>query len=116
MVLFDFMFLQTENLSDDDAIEALENGAQNRTTKMEDTDPALDGTVDGIFKKVDSYMRIVRKTTRDMVPKAITLFVINELQNYINDTLLLEFMDLSIEEYVSILLYRRRRRKFFSCM
>lgn len=55
-----------------------------------------------VFSKKDSYMRIVQKTTRDMVLKAITLFIIKKLQSYINDTLMLELMDHSDDEYVSI--------------
>lgn len=68
---------------------------------MEKTDPKLNETANGMFEKIDSYMRIVRKTTCDMVPKAITFFVIKELKNYVNDTLLMDFMDLPNDEYVS---------------
>lgn len=37
---------------------------------------------------VDSYMRIVTKTTRDMVPKAIMMMVINNVKDFINGELL----------------------------
>lgn len=37
---------------------------------------------------VDSYMRIVTKTTRDMVPKAIMMMVINNCKDFINGELL----------------------------
>lgn len=70
--------------------------------EMEDWDPSIKRTVKVIYEKVDSYMRIVRKTTRDMVPKAITLYIIKELQDYINDKILMDFLDHSNDEYVSI--------------
>lgn len=37
---------------------------------------------------VDSYMRIVTKTTRDMVPKAIMMLIINNVKDFINGELL----------------------------
>lgn len=46
-------------------------------------------------------MAIVRKTTRDMVPKAITLYVIKELKDYIETQLILNFIGLPHQEYVS---------------
>lgn len=70
--------------------------------EMGEIDPSIKRTVNDIYERVDSYMRIVRKTTRDMVPKAITLYIIKELQDYINDKILMDFLDLSNDEYVSI--------------
>ncbi len=37
---------------------------------------------------VDSYMRIVTKTTRDLVPKTIMHLVINDTKDFINGELL----------------------------
>lgn len=37
---------------------------------------------------VDSYMKIVTKTTRDMVPKAIMMLIINNAKDFINGELL----------------------------
>lgn len=37
---------------------------------------------------VDSYMKIVTKTTRDMVPKAIMMLVVNNVKDFINGELL----------------------------
>lgn len=71
------------------------------TIKMEDINPMLNKTVDDMYQKIDSYMRIVRKTARDMVPKAITFFVINALQDYISDKLMMDFLGLPTDEYVS---------------
>ncbi|XP_055296155.1 dynamin-like isoform X2 [Sitodiplosis mosellana] len=62
-------------------------------------DPSLNRTVGDIYEKIDSYMRIVKKTTRDMVPKAITLYVVKELQDYINDKILMDFLGLPSDEY-----------------
>lgn len=61
-----------------------------------------DKIVRDISEKIDSYMRIVRKTTRDMVPKAITLYVINELEAFIDRELLALIFTDSNDEYVSI--------------
>lgn len=48
----------------------------------------LERQVETIRNLVDSYMRIVTKTTRDMVPKAIMMLVINNLKEFINGELL----------------------------
>lgn len=68
---------------------------------MNIVDPAFDKEVDAIYEKIESYMRIVKKTARDMVPKAITLYVINQLKDYINDELLKVLLDLSDGDFVS---------------
>lgn len=49
-------------------------------------------------------MRIVRKTAIDMIPKAITLYVIKELRDYIENKLLVDFLCLSNDDYVSNLM------------
>lgn len=51
-------------------------------------DPMLERQVETIRNLVDSYMRIVTKTTRDMVPKAIMMLVINDTKDFINSELL----------------------------
>lgn len=48
----------------------------------------LERQVETIRNLVDSYMRIVTKTTRDMVPKAIMMLVINNCKDFINGELL----------------------------
>ncbi|XP_031633953.1 dynamin-like [Contarinia nasturtii] len=70
------------------------NSETNKKEEREQVDPTLNGEVEVIYEKIDSYMRIVKKTTRDMVPKATTLYVIKELQEYINNTLLIELLAL----------------------
>jgi hypothetical protein len=44
--------------------------------------------VETIRNLVDSYMKIVTKTTRDMVPKAIMMIIINNCKDFINGELL----------------------------
>lgn len=51
-------------------------------------DPQLERQVETIRNLVDSYMRIVTKTTRDLVPKAIMLLIINNCKDFINGELL----------------------------
>lgn len=51
-------------------------------------DPMLERQVETIRNLVDSYMRIVTKTTRDMVPKAIMMLIINNVKGFINGELL----------------------------
>lgn len=51
-------------------------------------DPMLERQVETIRNLVDSYMRIVTKTTRDMVPKSIMMLIINNSKEFINSELL----------------------------
>jgi dynamin 1/3 len=51
-------------------------------------DPQLERQVETIRNLVDSYMKIVTKTTRDMVPKAIMYLIVNNAKDFINGELL----------------------------
>ncbi|XP_055610154.1 dynamin isoform X6 [Uranotaenia lowii] len=51
-------------------------------------DPQLERQVETIRNLVDSYMKIVTKTTRDMVPKAIMMLIINNAKDFITGELL----------------------------
>lgn len=51
-------------------------------------DPQLERQVETIRNLVDSYMRIVTKTTRDLVPKAIMMLIVNNAKDFINGELL----------------------------
>lgn len=42
-------------------------------------DPVLERQVETIRNLVDSYMKIINKTTRDMVPKIIMHLIINQV-------------------------------------
>lgn len=57
-------------------------------TQSQSLDPMLERQVETIRNLVDSYMRIVTKTTRDMVPKAIMMLIINNIKDFINGELL----------------------------
>ncbi|XP_073834777.1 dynamin-1 shibire isoform X7 [Musca autumnalis] len=66
--------------------ETQENGDE--TSVETSTDPQLERQVETIRNLVDSYMKIVTKTTRDMVPKAIMMMIINNTKDFINGELL----------------------------
>ena len=51
-------------------------------------DPQLERQVETIRNLVDSYMKIVTKTCRDLVPKIIMYLMINDSKNFINSELL----------------------------
>ncbi|ALC48476.1 shi [Drosophila busckii] len=67
--------------------EAQENGDESASEESS-TDPQLERQVETIRNLVDSYMKIVTKTTRDMVPKAIMMLIINNAKDFINGELL----------------------------
>ncbi|XP_063546020.1 dynamin isoform X6 [Cydia strobilella] len=70
------------------------NGEEGEGTESSDTggsssmDPQLERQVETIRNLVDSYMRIVTKTTRDLVPKTIMMLIINNAKDFINGELL----------------------------
>lgn len=51
-------------------------------------DPQLERQVETIRNLVDSYMKIVTKTTRDMVPKVVMHLMINNTKQFIMGELL----------------------------
>ena len=51
-------------------------------------DPQLERQVETIRNLVDSYMKIVTKTTRDLVPKTIMMLMINNTKDFIMAELL----------------------------
>uniref|UniRef100_A0A915P1K8 dynamin GTPase n=1 Tax=Meloidogyne floridensis TaxID=298350 RepID=A0A915P1K8_9BILA len=51
-------------------------------------DPALERQVETIRNLVDSYMRIITKTIRDLVPKAIMHLIVNRMSDFLRDELL----------------------------
>lgn len=57
-------------------------------TPQDNLDPQLERQVETIRNLVDSYMRIVTKTTRDMAPKGIMMLIINNTKDFINGELL----------------------------
>ncbi|XP_059222935.1 dynamin isoform X2 [Stomoxys calcitrans] len=67
--------------------ETQENGDEQASVETS-TDPQLERQVETIRNLVDSYMKIVTKTTRDMVPKSIMMLIINNTKDFINGELL----------------------------
>ncbi|XP_048506491.1 dynamin isoform X3 [Athalia rosae] len=67
-----------------DGEEGYEGGSEGQSSM----DPQLERQVETIRNLVDSYMKIVTKTTRDLVPKAIMMLIINNAKDFINGELL----------------------------
>ncbi|XP_046609487.1 dynamin isoform X9 [Neodiprion virginianus] len=65
-----------------------EEGYEGGTENQSSMDPQLERQVETIRNLVDSYMKIVTKTTRDLVPKAIMMLIINNAKDFINGELL----------------------------
>jgi dynamin 1/3 len=63
----------------------LQDSGEQQTSSL---DPQLERQVETIRNLVDSYMKIVTKTTRDMVPKAIMYLIVNNAKDFINGELL----------------------------
>ncbi|XP_061382955.1 dynamin isoform X4 [Danaus plexippus] len=68
--------------------EAANGDESSDTSVTSSMDPQLERQVETIRNLVDSYMRIVTKTTRDLVPKTIMLMIINNAKDFINGELL----------------------------
>ncbi|XP_070500017.1 dynamin isoform X3 [Chironomus tepperi] len=68
--------------------EDKEGAEESGETQTSSLDPQLERQVETIRNLVDSYMRIVTKTTRDMVPKAIMYLIVNNAKDFINGELL----------------------------
>ncbi|XP_068913132.1 dynamin isoform X1 [Tenebrio molitor] len=75
---------QTEQQNGEEG-ENYQASGENQSSSM---DPQLERQVETIRNLVDSYMRIVTKTTRDLVPKTIMYMIINHTKDFINGELL----------------------------
>ncbi|KAL0276136.1 UNVERIFIED_CONTAM: hypothetical protein PYX00_003775 [Menopon gallinae] len=64
------------------------NGEEGSNEGSSSMDPQLERQVETIRNLVDSYMKIVTKTTKDLVPKTIMLIIINNAKDFINGELL----------------------------
>nr|XP_031840789.1 dynamin isoform X7 [Nomia melanderi] len=65
-----------------------EEGYEGGSEAQSSMDPQLERQVETIRNLVDSYMKIVTKTTRDLVPKTIMHLIINNAKDFINGELL----------------------------
>ena len=61
---------------------------QSESAGLGSVDPQLERQVETIRNLVDSYMKIVTKTCRDLVPKCIMFLMINDTKSFINGELL----------------------------
>ncbi|XP_063066328.1 dynamin-1a [Engraulis encrasicolus] len=69
--------------------EKAEGGEENGSDSfMNSMDPQLERQVETIRSLVDSYMGIVNKTVRDLIPKTIMFLMINNTKDFINAELL----------------------------
>uniref|UniRef100_A0A4W5KXS2 dynamin GTPase n=1 Tax=Hucho hucho TaxID=62062 RepID=A0A4W5KXS2_9TELE len=68
--------------------EPRENGENGSDNFMHSMDPQLERQVETIRNLVDSYMAIVNKTVRDLMPKTIMYLMINNTKEFINAELL----------------------------
>merc|ERR1739848_541179 len=71
--------------------EAMNGESEEGETKenaLGSVDPQLERQVETIRNLVDSYMKIVTKTCRDLVPKSIMYLMINDVKQFINAELL----------------------------
>lgn len=57
------------------------------STEFKELNSKVREEIDDLYGKINKYMAIVKKTTRDMVPKAIKLYIIDELKRFIDDDL-----------------------------
>jgi len=64
------------------------DGESNADASLGSVDPQLERQVETIRNLVDSYMKIVTKTCRDLVPKTIMFLMINDAKSFINGELL----------------------------
>ncbi|RWS15160.1 dynamin-like protein [Dinothrombium tinctorium] len=65
-----------------------ENGEESTGTETSSLDPQLERQVETIRNLVDSYMKIVTKTFRDLVPKIIMHLTVNNTKDFIYGELL----------------------------
>jgi len=65
-----------------------QNGEESNDTEVSSLDPQLERQVETIRNLVDSYMKIVTKTFRDLVPKIIMHLMINNAKEFIYGELL----------------------------
>ncbi|XP_067940111.1 dynamin-1-like isoform X3 [Watersipora subatra] len=67
--------------------EAEDSANGHKPSEEKSLDPLLERQVETIRNLVDSYMKIVRKTTRDMAPKYIIHLVINKVKDFASSEL-----------------------------
>lgn len=56
-------------------------------------DPTIERQVETIRNLVDSYLKIVSKTIKDMVPKTVMHLIVNQMSDFLKDELLLKLYE-----------------------
>jgi dynamin GTPase len=68
--------------------ERTKEDGENSKDDYASMDPQLERQVETIRNLVDSYLKIIHKTQRDLVPKTIMYLIISNIKTYIKDDLL----------------------------
>ncbi|GMR32579.1 hypothetical protein PMAYCL1PPCAC_02774 [Pristionchus mayeri] len=70
-------------------VKAPEDESSDMADDMSSMDPALERQVETIRNLVDSYMRIITKTIKDLVPKAVMCLIVNQVSAFVREELLM---------------------------
>lgn len=85
---------------------------------MHSMDPQLERQVETIRNLVDSYMAIVNKTVRDLMPKTIMHLMINNVSpkpTALSDLDVASIVDLFETRNIALVLFRRRTSSTQTC-
>ncbi|CAF1053460.1 unnamed protein product, partial [Brachionus calyciflorus] len=77
-------FLRAGVYPEKQKVDVEENGGEKRD-EIGSIDPILERQVETIRNLVDSYMKIINKTTRDLVPKIIMHLIINNAREFVKN-------------------------------
>merc|ERR1719495_1858423 len=86
-------FLRAGVYPEKQSAEGVVGEGEEAAERGESVDPQLERQVETIRNLVDSYMKIVTKTCRDLVPKTIMYLMINDAKSFINSELLAPVYD-----------------------
>jgi dynamin GTPase len=82
--------------------DAVSNGSSNSISEVNSfSDLQLDRQVETIRQLVDSYMNIVMRTSRDLVPKIIMNFLIQKTQDFIDQEILVQIQSQDLESLIA---------------
>lgn len=68
--------------------EKIQTASDDNKEDIGSMDPQLERQVETIRNLVDSYLHIIHKTQRDMVPKTIMHMIVNQMQDFVHTELL----------------------------
>jgi dynamin GTPase len=68
--------------------EKTQDQSDDSKDEMSSMDPQLERQVETIRNLVDSYLKIIHKTQRDLVPKTIMHLIVNEMKSFVSSELL----------------------------